>query len=233
MSGKPPRRSSDARHSFIPPHDRKLLRRILGELPELIEDLDDAAIKRTSLGLRYVTRSPSRSEPLPYDPDAVAIADQLHNSLGSWVRLVHEHRGLDYLGPVTTTAFARWLYSHLTALSFTPGAEDALADIQALKRDAEAIACPAVGILPTMNDARVIQARALYLNARGIATLARDLGEEYRNLSQRRVDVLREAGLIAPVPGPWQAGHPKQYRVGDVLDAHLKLPIRHRHAKTA
>jgi hypothetical protein len=82
-----------------------------------------------------------------------------------------------------------------------------------------------------MDAARVREARATYLSARQIATLARDLGDEYRNLTQRRVYALAEAGLIAPVPGPWQPGYPLQYLVGPVLDAHLALPIRQRHTR--
>lgn len=250
---------------FIPRHDRKLLRDILGTIPALVEDLAVAITRQARLGngRRYGLRSKAAGQPLPYDADAARVADELHAALVGWVRLVCEHRGLtweqtldpaawlaltwvpgEFIGPLqrgrsplpdritpSSAELARWLYRHMVALAMTPGSEMALREIQAAARAAERVVCPPREVLPTMDAARVRMARALQLNARGIATLARDLGEEYRHLTQRRVHVLHEAGLIEPVPGPWRTGYPQLYRVGAVLDAHLALPIRQRHTR--
>jgi hypothetical protein len=248
---------------FIPRHDRALLRRKLVTLPDLCEDLADSVNRQARLRTRY-GKSGARVEPLPFDDDAEAVAAQLHNVLGGWVRLVLEHRGLAYaaepvhwlpmawmrdtfVGPLhpqdrrvpvvqsyrppTTAALARWLSRNFYSLATTPGSDTALREISDAERAAERIVCPPPGVLPSMDAARVREARATYLSARQIATLARDLGDEYRNLTQRRVYALAEAGLIAPVPGPWQPGYPLQYLVGPVLDAHLALPIRQRHTR--
>ncbi|MBF6291819.1 hypothetical protein IU454_08070 [Nocardia farcinica] len=218
-------------HMFIPRHDRKLLRDILAELPSLCDDLTIAVTKQARLGGRRLGKRKRVEEPLPYDPHAAEAAEALHAVLVGWVRLVCEHRAIDYAGPRSTAGLARWLHRHLIALAMTPGSETALSEIQEAKRAAETVVCPPPGIVPVADPVLLAQARRMHLNARGIATLARDLGEEYRHLTQRRVHVLHEAGLIAPLPGPWRPGWPQQYRVGDVLDAHLVLPIRQRHAR--
>lgn len=248
---------------FIPKHDRGLLRRKLAELPELCEDLAESVTRQARLRTRY-GKGGARTEPLPFDADAEAVAAQLHNVLGGWVRLVLEHRGLSYtaepvhwlpmawmrdtfIGPLhprdrrapvvqsyrppTTAALARWLSRNFYSLATTPGSETALREISEAQRAVERIVCPPPAVLPPMDAALVQMARSMYLSARELVVLARDLGDEYRNLTQRRVHVLHEAGLISPVPGPWRPGYPHQYLVGPVLDAHLALPIRQRHTR--
>lgn len=141
------------------------------------------------------------------------------------VPVVHPHR------PPTTAALARWLSKNFYSLATTPGAETALREIAAAEKAAERIVYPPPEVLPKMDAALLQMARNMYLSAREIAVLARDLGDEYRNLTQRRVHVLHEAKLIKPVPGPWRPGYPLQFLVGPVLDAHLALPIRQRHTR--
>lgn len=46
------------------------------------------------------------------------------------------------------------------------------------------------------------------------------------NVTRRRVHVLKEANEVSPVPGPWRPDWPMRFLVGDVLDAHLRIPIR-------
>lgn len=251
---------------FIPRHDRALLRRKLGELPELCDELAESVTRQARLSTRYGKRG-VRTTPLPFDADAEAVAAQLHNTLTGWVRLVCEHRGIAYatdpaepvwflplawmrdtfVGPLhpqdrralvarerrppTSAELARWLHRNFYSLATTPGAETALREISAAEKAAELIVCPPPGVLPPMDAARLRMARATYLGAREIAALARELGDPYRYLTQRRVHVLYEAKLIAPVPGPWLPGYPLQFLVGPVLDAHLALPIRQRHTR--
>src|SRR5690606_21840705 len=114
----------------------------------------------------------------------------------------------------------------------TEVAETALDELSDLKDRAARIVCPpAMRIV--VDESKLQRARAMWLNATGIATLAKELGEEYRHLTRRRVHALKRAELIEPVPGPWRRGWPELYKVGAVLDAHLILPIRERHAKAS
>lgn len=245
---------------FVPRHDRKLLRRQLADLPELCEDLHDTVTRQTRLRTRYGKSGPRAAPlPFDARAAEVAdqlhaalmgwvrlVCEHRGLTIGdparpaAWLPLVWVPG--TFVGPLqpgrapvahstpTSADLARWLHRHIYSLATTPGSESALAEISTIVRAAERVVCPPPEVLPEMDAVRVRQARALTLNARGIATLARDLGEEYRHLTQRRVHVLREAGLIEPMPGPWKAGYPLLYRVGPVLDAHLALPIRRRHA---
>lgn len=222
--------TDDADHRYIPRHELKLLRGHLRDIPELAEDLAIAVMRQD----RYERgggghRRPSE-QPLPFSIEAHEAAEHLHTVLGGWARLICEHRGRHYDGPDTTPGLARWLMRNLEALAMTEGAETALAEIRDAVRTAERIACPPPEIVHIDAD-RHDQARALWLNASGIAALARELGDEYRHLTRRRVHVLAEAGLIKPVPGPWHPRWPTQWVVGEVLDAHLQLPIRRRHTR--
>lgn len=222
---------TDADHRFIPRHDLQLLRRILREIPDLVMDLAVAILRqdRYERGASGGQRRPSE-QPLPYNPDAREAAQVLHGVLVGWVRLTCEHRDRMYDGPNTTPRLAWWLLRNLEALAMTPGADGALEEIAKAKKAAERIACPPPHVVE-FDEQRVTEARAMYMSALEIATLARDLGDEHRHLTRRRVHVLHEAGLITPVPGPWHPRWPTQWLVGPVLDAHLALPIRRRHTR--
>lgn len=220
--------TDNADHRYIPRHDVKLLRGYLRDIPELAEDLAIAVMRQDRYERNGGGHQRPSEQPLPFNLDAYEAAEHLHNVLGGWTRLTCEHRGRKYDGPDTTPGLARWLMRNLEALAMTEGAETAVAEIREAVRAAERIACPPPGIV-NIDAHRHAEARATYLNASQIATLARDLGEEYRFLTRRRVHVLAEAGLIHPVPGPWHPRWPAQWLVGDVLDAHLQLPIRRRH----
>jgi hypothetical protein len=221
-------------HMFIPRHELTKLREVLGEIPSLARDLPVTITKQARLGEIGRSRKPRRpsEQPLPYHLDAARVADELHNALVGWVRLTCEQRAIDYAGPTSTAGLARWLHRNIIALAMTEGSESALDELGHLADVAHNIICPPPR--PIMVDAtKLAAARKRALNANGIATLAKELGEEYRHLTKRRVFVLREAKLIDPIPGPWRPDYPMLFRVGEVLDAHLSLPIRERHAKAS
>ena len=222
--------TDNAEHRYIPRHELKLLRENLRDIPELAEDLAVAVMRmdRYERG-RGSHRRPSE-QPLPFSIEAHEAAEHLHNVLGGWVRVVCEDRARQYDGPDTTPGLARWLLRHLETLSVIPGAETARGEIKDAMTAAERIACPPPMIV-TVDEHRLAEARALRLSTTGVATLARELGDEWRHLSRRRVHVLAEAGLISPAPGPWHPRWPTQWIVGEVLDAHLLLPIRRRHTR--
>lgn len=242
-------------HMFIDRHELRLIRTLLGEIPELATELGVAVNKQTRLGEVGRSRRVRRpsEQPMPYHLAAADIAQQLHNCLGGWVRLVCEQRAMpvpiDFMPfgraelPLpddkrvwqdcipTTAALARWLDRNAVALAMTEGSETALDEIRDIVKAAEKIVCPPSQPL-VIDDEKIAEARSLRLNASGIATLARELGEEYRHLTKRRVHVLKEAKRIEPIPGPWRADW-MLFKVGDVLDAHLLLPIRERHAEAS
>ncbi|MFC3963518.1 hypothetical protein [Nocardia jiangsuensis] len=202
---------------------------LLREIPDLADDLVIARSKQAKLGGRTDFRMHRRpgEQPLPYNPAAAGAADHLHAVLVGWVRLVCEQRALDYQGAPTTAGLARWLDHNLIALAMTDGVQGAPLEIGRAVRIATDIVCPPAP--STEWDADMItRARAGRLNASGIATLAKELGAEYRTLTVRRVQTLRDAGRIAPVPGPWAPGWPEMFVVGEVLDQHLAHRARQR-----
>ncbi|MGW6121487.1 hypothetical protein ACWFRF_20765 [Nocardia sp. NPDC055165] len=220
--------ATEADHRYIARHDIKLIREHLYKVPELAEDLAVTVMRQDRLGERGggAHRRPSE-QPLPYSIAAQEAAEQLHNTLGGWVRVVCEHRECHYDGADTTPGLSRWLLRNLETLAMIPGSETARDEIKDAIDRAEWIACPPRRILH-VDENRLAEARALRLNPAGIAALARELGDEWRWLTKRRVHVLAEAGLIRPAPGPWHPRWPTQWVVGEVLDAHLQLPIRRR-----
>lgn len=221
-------------HMFIGRHELKALRELIRQIPELAEELAIATTKQARLGEVGRSRKPRRpsEQPLPYSQAAADITEELHNALVGWVRLTCEERAMDYDGPTSTPGLARWLDRNIVALAMTEGCETAFAEFQDIIRAAEWIVCPPLRPL-AIDQTKRTQARKLMLNPSGIAALAKELGEEYRHLTARRVRVLKQANLITPAPGPWRYDWPELFVVGEVLDAHLILPIRERHAKAS
>lgn len=245
---------------FIPKCDRSLLRDVLASIPGALADLELTIAKQDRIEVNVRGRRPKRpgEHPWPLHLDAADARDRLHATLVGWVRLVLEHRGMTYdqatrdpdrwlptvwvpgefigplqpgrprpLAPPTTAELARWLRRHIVALAMTPGAEGALADIQDARRALGVHVCPPAPRLPALDERRHAEARAMQLNARGVAALAAQLDERYRNLTQRRVRYLADHGHIRPMPGLSTA---RVFVVGHVLDAHLAVPIREKHA---
>ncbi|MFI1915921.1 hypothetical protein [Nocardia sp. NPDC020380] len=201
---------------------------LLREIPELAADLEDAVAGRARLGdPNYRLHSRTSDQPLPFSPKAAAVRDRLHAVLVSWVRLICEQRALDYSGPTSTAGLARWLERNIIALALTEGAETAPDEIRSAAEAAEQIVCPPPQRI-TVDAAGLAAARRARLNISGIATLAKELGEEFHNVTVRRLQTLRDAGRIRPVPGPWAIDWPELYVVGEVLDAHLAYPTRQR-----
>ncbi|WP_068058933.1 hypothetical protein [Nocardia xishanensis] len=205
------------------------LAELLREIPDLADDLAIARTRQAKLGARgdYRMRHRPSEQPLPYNPAAARAADHLHAVLVGWVRLVCEQRGLGYAGSTTTAGLSRWLDKNLIALAMTEGVGGAPQEIGQAVRAATMIVCPPTTAI-VFDSAMVEQARAHRLNASGIATLAKELGDEYRNLTVRRVQTLRDSGKITPVPGPWAPDWPEMFVVGEVLDQHLAYPSRSR-----
>ncbi|CAM4519658.1 hypothetical protein NONI108955_41390 [Nocardia ninae] len=216
-------------HLYLDRIELRALAELLCEIPDLAEDLSISLTRQSRLSTRgdyRMNRRPSE-QPLPYNPAASRAADELHAVLVSWVRLVCEQRGLDYAGSPSTPGLARWLDRNLIALAMTEGAEGAPEEIRTVVQAALGIVCPPAAPI-VLDEQKLEQARRHRLNASGIATLAKELGAEYQGLTVRRIQTLRNAGKIAPLPGPWAPGWPELYTVGEVLDEHLAHPMRRR-----
>lgn len=218
-------------HLYLDHASIRELDRLLREIPDLADDLVDAIAGRTRLSAPSEHRRTRRitNQSMPYNPAAAKVSDHLHAVLVSWVRLVCEQRGVEYTASTSTAGLARWLTRNLIALAMTEGVESAPAEISAAIEAAVHIVCPPARREPITPD-QVAQARRARLNASGLATLAKELGEEYRSLTVRRVQTLRDAGRIIPVPGPWAPDWPEMFVVGEVLDAHTLHPMRRRSA---
>ncbi|MFI6173494.1 hypothetical protein ACIBCN_42415 [Nocardia sp. NPDC051052] len=216
-------------HLYLDRGELRALADLLREIPDLAEDLSISLTRQSRLSTRgdyRMNRRPSE-QPLPYNPAASRAADELHAVLVSWVRLVCEQRGLDYTGAPSTPGLARWLDRNLIAFAMTEGAQGAPEEIRTVVQAALWIVCPPAA--PVLLDAEMVeQARRHRLNASGIVSLAKELGTQYQGLTVRRIQTLRNAGKIAPLPGPWAPGWPELYTVGEVLDEHLAYPTRRR-----
>ncbi|WP_410871334.1 hypothetical protein [Nocardia sp. A7] len=216
----------DDSHLYLDREAARDLARMLGDIPDLAEDLVDARTRQTRFGtVDYRTRNGAREQRLPFNPAAAHAADHLQSVLVAWVRLVCEQRGVTYGGAASIDGMAEWLQRNIIALAMTEGVESAPAEIGAAIEAAETVVCPPAEIAAVDADL-VLRARAVRLHAAAIGKLAEQLGDGYRNLTARRVRTLRRAGLLSPVPGPWSADWPELFVVGDVLDAHRTLPAR-------
>ncbi|MEV0294517.1 hypothetical protein [Nocardia sp. NPDC050710] len=216
-------------HLYLDRTELRALAELLREIPDLADDLTISRTRQSRTGAQgdfRMHRRPSE-QPLPYNPAAARAADELHAVLVSWVRLVCEQRGIDYPGSPSTAGMARWLDRNLIALAMTEGVVQAPAEIRRVVQAAQWIVCPPSAPI-VLDESELARARAHRLNASGIATLAKELGEEYRTLTVRRVQTLRDAGKIAPLPGPWAPDWPEQFLVGHVLDQHIAHPSRAR-----
>ncbi|MFE6923642.1 hypothetical protein ACFVAV_21640 [Nocardia sp. NPDC057663] len=218
----------DDSHLFLDRSAARDLARMLGDIPDLAEDLADARTRQTRFGaVDFRTRNGAREQRLPFNPAAARVEDELRAVLVSWVRLVCEQRDFAYDGASTIAGLAEWLQRNIVAFVMTEGVEGAPAEIGAAIEAAVAVVCPPADA-STADAALVLRARAVRLNAAGIGKLAEQLGDGFRNLTARRVRTLREAGSIHPVPGPWSPEWPELFVVGEVLDAHRALPARKR-----
>ncbi|MFD6104805.1 hypothetical protein ACFWFQ_19295 [Nocardia salmonicida] len=219
-------RWADDNHLYLDREAARDLARMLGDIPDLAEDLADARTRQTRFGtVDYRTRNGAREQRLPFNPAAARAADHLQSVLVAWVRLVCEQRGVTYGGAASIGGMAEWLQRNIVALAMTEGVEAAPAEIAAAIEAAETVVCPPAEIAAADADL-VLRARAVRLHAAAIGKLAEELGDGYHNLTARRVRTLRKAGLITPVPGPWAADWPELFVVGEVLDAHRALPAR-------
>ncbi|MFF1555609.1 hypothetical protein ACFVX3_31785 [Rhodococcus erythropolis] len=201
-------------HFYLPTNERQGLVKVLGEVPETVENL----ARCMTVGIRAQTFQPKVStgeqpQPLPFNPDAGEMAESLRQELRRWVVWLCDIRGLTQPGH-DVLPLARWLARNILLLAVTPGSETAYTSISAKVKAAQRSSgrTPASSIVHVVD---VAQARNRLLNATGCAVLAKEIGIE--GLTRVRVNTLHYGGHIEPVK---QSGRVLIYRLGDVLDAH-------------
>lgn len=225
--------------------DMRALRKLLGEIPGLVDDLAIALTGQARISAAPTVNSGSDEQPLPFDVGASDARDLLTQTLAAWASLVHAYAFTHphgFIGPLqlgdnrqpplpsnTPIRIARWLERHVNYLAKLPAAPDAYDEISHAMQECRR-ACDLHddnAVIPIVSDAKVDDARDEELHAAEIAITARGIGGDWANLTERRVRTLARAGAIHPIRCI-VATRAEVYRLGDVLDAHLAHPTRKR-----
>ncbi|MEU3011082.1 hypothetical protein [Nocardia asteroides] len=200
----------------------------LREIPDLLEPLALAIVRGDRQGLDASTCRPAPQSKPPIDYAAQAMADDLHNLLTSWVRVVCEQRVMEPPAVETILAAAKWLDRNVVALAMTEGAVDAYRSItRAIAALQRRLDRPGDG---TLTEDELAGANRMVLTAYGIDKVLHLLGERGDGLSRRRVEVLDKAGALHPCSRDRDTGT-RFYRLGDILEAHAVHPRRGRGSK--
>ncbi|MDV6271089.1 hypothetical protein [Rhodococcus globerulus] len=207
-------------HFYLPTNERQALVKVLGEVPETVENL----ARSMTIGIRVQTFEPrvstgERPQPLPFAADAHEVANHLHAELLRWVEWLCETRTMT---PPTfdIIPMARWLAHNILILAITPGSETAYTSISAEIKAAQRASGRSIRAKPQWDKAKLQAARAQRLSASGIATLATEL--KIQGLTRKRVNNLKTLGHINPVQ-TYIRGRIPIYIVGEVLDAHADV----------
>ncbi|MGS2805352.1 hypothetical protein [Nocardia sp. MW-W600-9] len=195
----------------------------LREIPDLLEPLALAIVRGDRQGLDVSTCRPAPQSKPPIDVAAQQMADDLHNLLTGWVRVVCEQRAIDPPAVETIPAAAKWLDRNVIALAMTEGATDAFRSItRAITALQRRLDRPGDG---TLTEDELAGANRMVLTAYGIDKVVHLLGERGEGLSRRRVEVLDKAGALHPCSRDRDTGT-RFYRLGDILEAHAVHPRR-------
>ncbi len=198
---------------------------LMSQVPSLAVDLEVTVTRQDQIGSGGPRVSTGeRVQPLPFNAAASEARTSLHAELVRWVRWVSECRNLILPNKDTASALARWIADNVIELALTEGSEDAPMELGAVIRHARSVIDRPQSEVIRVDPARLAQAHAEQLNARGIATLAKHIGAQ--GLTIRRIKHLRETGKIVPVR--YADKRTPIYQLGDVLDAHYATPERNR-----
>lgn len=200
----------------------------LREIADLIEPLRLAISRQDRNGLSdTTTRRAPQSKP-PLDLAAWSMAEDLHNLLGGWVRIICEQRGLPAPGVDRITAAARWLDRNVIAFAMTEGALDGYtAIVDSVRAIQERLNRPGDGQL---TDEELAGANRQVLTAYQIDRVLHLLGDRGEGLNRRRVEILARAGVLKPCDRDRDTGK-AFFRLGDILAAHQIHPRRERGSK--
>lgn len=198
---------------------------LMSQVPSLAVDLEVTVTRQDQIGSGGPRVSTGeRVQPLPFNAAASEARTSLHAELVRWVRWVSECRNLILPNKDTASALARWIADNVIELALTEGSEDAPMELGAVIRHARSVIDRPQSEVIRVDPARLAQAHAEQLNARGISTLAKHIGAQ--GLTIRRIKHLRETGKIVPVR--YADKRTPIYQLGDVLNAHYATPERNR-----
>lgn len=211
--------------------DRSEISLLVDRLDKIVEwvaaELENAITCQTAFTNKTITRVGKDEEvPLAFNERASDCGHQLLGTLRSWTNYVATERHLQWPGDGRAPHFARWLSRHIYDLARTDDAHEAYTEIlDSYNWAVTVVDRPAEKPPRQIDEAKWEEARRLNLNARACVQMARTMGAEYADLTQRRVKYLADEEVIAPV---WiaKAGRRSErvFLLGDVLDAHLKHP---------
>lgn len=197
----------------------------LREIPDLLEPLALAIVRGDRQGLDASTCRPAPQSKPPIDVAAQAMADDLHNLLTGWVRVVCDQQAMEPPAVDTIPAAAKWLDRNVIALAMTEGAVDAFRSItRAIRALQRRLDRPGDG---TLTEDELAGANRQVLTAYQIDKVVHLLGERGEGLSRRRVEVLDKAGALNPCSRDRDTGT-RFYRLGEILEAHAVHPRRGR-----
>lgn len=208
---------------FLSRDDCHKLVAALREIPDLLEPLALAIVRGDRQGLDASTCRPAPQSKPPIDVAAQQMADDLHNLLTGWVRVVCDQRAMEVPEVGTIPAAAKWLDLNVIALAMTEGAGDAYRSItRAIAALQRRLDRPGDG---TLTEDEIAGANRQVLTAYQIDKVVHLLGERGVGLSRRRVEVLDKAGALHPCSRDKDTGT-RFYRLGDILAAHAIHPRR-------
>lgn len=212
-----------AEHFYLPTNERQALVKVLGEVPETVENL----ARCMTIGIRAQTFEPrvstgERPQPLPFAADADEVADHLHAELLRWVDWLCDTRTIT---PPTfdILPMARWLAHNILILAITPGSETAYASISAEIKAAQRASGRSIYAEPQWDQNKLEAARALRLNTGDVANLGREMG--IRGLTRKRINNLKTLGHVHPVETV-VLGRVELFVFGEVIDAHTDIEQR-------
>lgn len=210
---------------FLSREDCAQLVEHLREVPDLIEPLALAYLRQSRRGLDATTTRRAPQSTPPVDVEADQLAQDLHNTLTGWIRVVCEQRAMEPPTATTLVGAAKWLDKYVISLAMTEGAVAAFDDItKGIDRVKSRLLMPDVG--PLTED-ELASANRQIITAYQIDKVLHLLGSRGEGLNRRRVEVLDKAGALHPCSRDRDTGR-RFYRLGDILAAHQVHPRRGR-----
>ena len=204
------------------PTRKRLLTALANLATWLADELDTTIAKQTANS--QMVGGPSAETPLPINTDALDAAVELHGTLSEWINQVCLTHSYEHPGRLRIKPSAAWLYHRYLDLMRHENIKQAAKDIIESHDRAYRLIDPRQD--PAWKRADPNIAAATELNPSGIEALAKELGGDYRTLTQARVESLGRNKHITPVRTIEGIGN--IYRTGDVLVAHLSVPMRKR-----
>lgn len=208
---------------YLDRHDQRELRQLLARIPGLCEDLLNVQTKQARTSRPGGSRRPKRlGSALPIHIGAVEAADELHNILAGWCRIVIDQRGGEWPANATLS-IAQWLARNVESLALCEGSREALPEIRdVIARCIRIVDIPPEDVVVPLDDERVKEAGRTIVTRQMVESFAQRMGEK---INGRRIRYLEKAGLLKSIDQDDETGT-LFYLMGDVLIAHRQMEQR-------